>query len=70
MLAATDPEKQQDLLDEIAKYKGGITEWFEAQAELLSTEMLVDINAQIRDLEAAEQGPITAIKAADPYLHR
>lgn len=63
MLAATDPEKQQDLLDEIAKYKGGITEWFEAQAELLSTEMLVDINAQIRDLEAAEQGPITAIKA-------
>ena len=64
MLAATDPEKQQDLLDEIAKYKGGITEWFEAQAELLSTEMLVDINKQITALEAEEKGPLTTIKDA------
>lgn len=69
ILAATDPAKRAALQAEIDTYKGGITEWFKAQAELLSTEMLVDINAQIRELEKADQGPLTAIKAAiDKYV--
>ena len=29
----------------------------------MATETLVDINAQIRDLEKADQGPLTAIKS-------
>ena len=64
LLAATDPAKQQELLDEIAKYEDGITGWFKAQAGLLSTEMLIDINNQIKDLEAEEKGPLTTIKEA------
>ena len=64
ILAATDPAKRKELQDEIDKYEGGITEWFEAQAELLSTEMLVDINKQITALEAEEKGPLTTIKDA------
>ena len=64
LLAATDPAKQEALLAEIAKYKGGITEWYKAQADLLSTEMLVDINKQIKELEASEKGPLTTIKDA------
>lgn len=63
VLAATDPAKRAALQAEIDTYKGGITEWYKAQQELLSTEMLVDINAQIRELEKADQGPLTAIKA-------
>lgn len=64
LLAATDPAKQEALLAEIAKYKGGITEWYKAQADLLSTEMLVDINKQIKELETSEKGPLTTIKDA------
>lgn len=64
LLAATDPAKQEALLAEIAKYKGGITEWYKAQADLLSTEMLIDINKQIKGLETSEKGPLTAIKDA------
>lgn len=64
ILAATDPAKQEALLAEIAKYKGGITEWYKAQADLLSTEMLVDINKQIKELETSEKGPLTTIKDA------
>ena len=64
LLAATDPAKQEALLAEIAKYKGGITEWYKAQADLLSTEMLVDINNQIKALETEEKGPLTTIKDA------
>ena len=64
VLAATDPAKRKELQDEIDKYEGGVTEWFEAQAELLSTEMLVDINSQIKALETEEKGPLSTIKDA------
>jgi hypothetical protein len=64
VLAATSPEKQQALLDELAAYKGGVEEWFKAQAELMSTEMLIDINNQIKELETVEKGPLTTIKDA------
>lgn len=43
-------------------YKGGVEEWFKAQAELMSTEMLIDINNQIKELEKVEKGPLTTIK--------
>ena len=64
VLAATSPEKQQALLDELAAYKGGVEEWFKAQAELMSTEMLIDINNQTKELETVEKGPLTTIKDA------
>lgn len=64
LLEATSPEKQQQLLDELAAYKKGVEDWYKAQAELLSTEMLIDINNQIKELEVVEKGPLTSIKDA------
>lgn len=57
-------EEIDKLNAELQKYKDGIDEWKKAQAELLSTEMLVDINNQIKELETAEKGPLTTIKNA------
>lgn len=69
IVAATNPAKQAELRAEIEKYKGGVREWLKAQQELLATEMLVDINAQIKDLQTQDQGPLTVIKTAiDKYV--
>lgn len=64
VLAATDPKKRAELEAEIKTYKDGIVGWFKAQAELLSTEMMVDVSKQIKELEATEKGPIQTIKDA------
>ena len=45
-------------------YIKGLEDWYAVQKELLSTEMLVDINNQIKALEAEEKGPLTTIKEA------
>lgn len=52
------------LTEEQQKYITNIEEWYKAQAELLSTEMLVDINNQIKALETEEKGPLSTIKDA------
>lgn len=57
-------EEIDKLNAELQKYKDGIEEWKKAQAELLSTEMLIDINNQIKELETVEKGPLTTIKDA------
>lgn len=53
-----------DLTSEQQTYIDSLNDWYKAQAELLSTEMLVDINNQIRELETSEKGPLTTIKDA------
>lgn len=52
------------LTEEQQKYITTLEDWYKAQAELLSTEMLVDINNQIKALETEEKGPLSAIKDA------
>lgn len=66
-LAKFDKQNQTEidkLNEELQKYKDGIEEWKKAQAELLSTEMLIDINSQIEELEKVEKAPLTTIKDA------
>ena len=53
-----------DLTAEQQTYIDSLNDWYKAQAELLSTEMLVDINQQIKALQAQQEGPLTAIKTA------
>lgn len=53
-----------DLTEEQQTYLHNLNDWYKAQAELLSTQMLVDINNQIKALEAEEKGPLTTIKDA------
>lgn len=53
-----------DLTEEQQTYLHNLNDWYEAQAELLSTEMLVDINNQIKALETEEKGPLSTIKDA------
>lgn len=45
-------------------YIKGLEDWYAVQKELLATEMLVDINRQIRELEAPATGPLQTIKDA------
>lgn len=52
------------ITDEQQTYIDSLNDWYKAQADLLSTEMLVDINTQIRELESSEKGPLTTIKDA------
>lgn len=52
------------LTDEQQKYITTLEDWYKAQADLLSTEMLVDINNQIKALETEEKGPLSTIKDA------
>ena len=52
------------MTSEQKKYINAIEEWYDSQKELLSTQMLVDINKQITALEAEEKGPLTTIKDA------
>lgn len=58
------------LTEEQQKYITTLEDWYKAQAELLSTEMLVDINNQIKALETEEKGPLSTIKdAIQKYLN-
>lgn len=52
------------LTEEQQKYITTLEDWYKAQAELLSTEMLVDINNQIKALETEDKGPLSTIKDA------
>lgn len=52
------------LTDEQQKYITTLEDWYKTQADLLSTEMLIDINNQIKALQAEEKGPLTTIKDA------
>lgn len=56
--------EMDDLTQEQQDYLHSLNDWYKAQSELLSTQMLVDINQQIKGLEAEEKGPLAAIKDA------